>query len=158
MASRGESDKVDMLVGDIYGHRYSKFQLSAKTLASSFGKIGGMKAPRGPDSGVGEEDLAKALLVMITMNIGQVRFMVHRITQSKSRVIKTWGRFYKAEVFPFNLLSNLGSEDRPKRQTYPVFPFRLQFLLLWCKAEAASSGSLQLLRWHRHAQTVRGVI
>lgn len=74
MASKGESDKVDMLVGDIYGRGYSKFQLSSNTLASSFGKIGGMSAPRGPDSGVGEEDLARALLVMITMNIGQVGF------------------------------------------------------------------------------------
>lgn len=72
MASKGESDKADMLVGDIYGRGYSKFQLSSKTLASSFGKIGGMEAPRGPDSGVGEEDLARSLLVMITMNIGQV--------------------------------------------------------------------------------------
>ena len=72
MASKGESDKVDMLVGDIYGRGYSKFQLSAKTLASSFGKIGGMEAPKAPDSGVHEEDLARSLLVMITMNIGQV--------------------------------------------------------------------------------------
>lgn len=72
MASKGDSEKVDMLVGDIYGRGYSKFQLSSNTLASSFGKIGGMAAPKGPDAGVGEEDLARALLVMITMNIGQV--------------------------------------------------------------------------------------
>lgn len=64
--------KVDMLVGDIYGRGYSKFQLSSNTLASSFGKVGGMEAPGSPDSGVGEEDLARSLLVMITMNIGQV--------------------------------------------------------------------------------------
>lgn len=73
MASRGNSDHVDMLVGDIYGRGYSKFQLSSNTLASSFGKIGGMKAPREPGSGVTGEDLAKALLVMISLNIGQVR-------------------------------------------------------------------------------------
>lgn len=72
MASRGDSDRVDMLVGDIYGRGYSKFQLSSNTLASSFGKIGGMEAPRGADSGVSEDDLAKALLVMISLNIGQV--------------------------------------------------------------------------------------
>ena len=76
MASKGESDKVDMLVGDIYGRGYSKFQLSSKTLASSFGKIGGMEAPRAPDSGVQEEDLARSLLVMITMNIGQVKTQI----------------------------------------------------------------------------------
>lgn len=61
-----------MLVGDIYGRGYSKFQLSSNTLASSFGKVGGMEAPGAPESGVGEEDLARSLLVMITMNIGQV--------------------------------------------------------------------------------------
>lgn len=79
MASKGESDKVDMLVGDIYGRGYSKFQLSSKTLASSFGKIGGMEAPRAPDSGVQEEDLARSLLVMITMNIGQVNILLRII-------------------------------------------------------------------------------
>lgn len=64
--------KVDMLVGDIYGRGYSKFQLSSNTLASSFGKVGGMEAPGKPGSGVSEEDLVQSLLVMITMNIGQV--------------------------------------------------------------------------------------
>ncbi|CAM9285417.1 unnamed protein product, partial [Discosporangium mesarthrocarpum] len=75
MASRGDSNLIDMLVGDIYGRGYSKFQLSSNTLASSFGKVVSMENPRGkdddPDSGVKEEDLAKALVVMITMNIGQ---------------------------------------------------------------------------------------
>lgn len=84
MASRGDSDKVDMLVGDIYGRGYSKFQLSSNTLASSFGKVGGMEDPRGSDSGVGKEDLAKALLRMITMNIGQV---ITILTFSGARVL-----------------------------------------------------------------------
>lgn len=73
IASRGDSNQVDMLVGDIYGRGYSKFQLSSNTLASSFGKIGGMESPKGKNSGVGEDDVAKALLVMISLNIGQVR-------------------------------------------------------------------------------------
>lgn len=72
IASRGDSNVVDMLVGDIYGRGYSKFQLSSNTLASSFGKIAGMKVPKGKDSGVGEADIARALLVMISLNIGQV--------------------------------------------------------------------------------------
>lgn len=91
MASKGESDKVDMLVGDIYGRGYSKFQLSAKTLASSFGKIGGMEAPRAPDSGVHEEDLARSLLVMITMNIGQV-----------------WGTFFSSDLCVSAFYTDLG--------------------------------------------------
>lgn len=76
--------KVDMLVGDIYGRGYSKFQLSSNTLASSFGKVGGMEAPGAPESGVGEEDLARSLLVMITMNIGQVCSTAARETRSRS--------------------------------------------------------------------------
>ncbi|CAN0045342.1 unnamed protein product [Ectocarpus sp. 6 AP-2014] len=75
MARQGDSDKVDMLVGDIYGRGYSKFQLSSNTLASSFGKVGGMEAPGKPGSGVSEEDLVQSLLVMITMNIGQVAYL-----------------------------------------------------------------------------------
>ncbi|CAM9803199.1 unnamed protein product [Ectocarpus sp. 12 AP-2014] len=75
MARQGNSDKVDMLVGDIYGRGYSKFQLSSNTLASSFGKVGGMEAPGKPGSGVSEEDLVQSLLVMITMNIGQVAYL-----------------------------------------------------------------------------------
>ena len=36
----GDSSRVDMLVGDIYGGRdYSSIGLSADTIASSFGKV-----------------------------------------------------------------------------------------------------------------------
>lgn len=102
MASRGDSDRVDMLVGDIYGRGYSKFQLSSNTLASSFGKIGGMEAPRGPNSGVGEEDLARALLVMISLNIGQVSawvvgqvLWVRSTGQGKAGRLHSWDRATK---------------------------------------------------------------
>lgn len=40
LSSRGDSRKVDMLVGDIYGGKdYSSIGLSADTIASSFGKV-----------------------------------------------------------------------------------------------------------------------
>eukprot|EP00752_Nemacystus_decipiens_P014739 g13125.t1 len=93
MASRGDSDKVDMLVGDIYGRGYSKFQLSSNTLASSFGKVGGMEAPGAPGSGVREEDLARSLLVMITMNIGQVAYQNAKLY--KTRRIYFVGNFLR---------------------------------------------------------------
>ncbi|CAM9740602.1 unnamed protein product [Chrysoparadoxa australica] len=71
MAEEGDSDLADMLVGDIYG-RYAKFQLSTNTLASSFGKCMLRDNPR---EGLEDKDLAKALVVMITMNIGQVAYL-----------------------------------------------------------------------------------
>lgn len=40
LAMHGDSARVDMLVGDIYGGRdYSSIGLSADTIASSFGKV-----------------------------------------------------------------------------------------------------------------------
>jgi pantothenate kinase len=72
LADLGDSDLVDMLVGDIYGRGYSKFQLSSNTLASSFGKIVSKEDPR---EGVNNQDIAKALVTMITMNIGQVAYL-----------------------------------------------------------------------------------
>eukprot|EP00611_Tribonema_gayanum_P014352 TRINITY_DN2570_c0_g1_i1.p1 TRINITY_DN2570_c0_g1~~TRINITY_DN2570_c0_g1_i1.p1 ORF type:complete len:508 (-),score=104.14 TRINITY_DN2570_c0_g1_i1:90-1613(-) len=72
LADQGESDRVDMLVGDIYGHGYNKFQLSSNTLASSFGKLVTKEDPR---EGVTNEDVSKALIVMVTMNIGQVAYL-----------------------------------------------------------------------------------
>ncbi|CAM9698218.1 unnamed protein product, partial [Phaeothamnion confervicola] len=72
LAAQGNSDLVDMLVGDIYGRGYSKFQLSSNTLASSFGKVASREDPR---DDVEDKDLCKALVVMITMNIGQVAYL-----------------------------------------------------------------------------------
>ncbi len=72
MASEGDSDVADMVVGDIYGRGYNKFQLSSETLASSFGKVGMSEDPR---SNLSDNDISKSLVVMITMNIGQVAYL-----------------------------------------------------------------------------------
>ncbi|EQC42548.1 pantothenate kinase [Saprolegnia diclina VS20] len=68
----GDSNTVDMTVGDIYGGNYTQFNLSANTLASSFGKMGTKYEPK---SGVRDEDVARSLLIMITTNIGQVAYL-----------------------------------------------------------------------------------
>ncbi len=72
MASEGDSDVADMVVGDIYGRGYNKFQLSSDTLACSFGKVGMSEDPR---SSLTDNDISKSLMVMITMNIGQVAYL-----------------------------------------------------------------------------------
>jgi type II pantothenate kinase len=57
-----------MLVGDIYGGDYNKFGLDAGTVACSFGKMMNSKSK----DTFSKADIARALLVMITNNIGQV--------------------------------------------------------------------------------------
>ncbi|GLD94405.1 hypothetical protein PINS_up003016 [Pythium insidiosum] len=70
MAVHGSNYNVDMSVGDIYGGSYEKFNLPATTVASSFGRM--MTTPRDE---VSDADLARALLVMVTQNIGQIAFL-----------------------------------------------------------------------------------
>lgn len=85
-AAEGDSTAVDMTVGDIYGPAgYAQFQLRADTVASSFGRVGG--GARGTASSASasaststaarprDEDMARALLFMITQNLGQVAFL-----------------------------------------------------------------------------------
>ena len=74
LAARGNTSKVDMLVGDIYGkesNTVEKLGLPGHVVASSFGKL---VAKQDPASDLKQEDLARALLQMITNNIGQVAF------------------------------------------------------------------------------------
>ena len=72
IAENGDATEVDMLVRDIYGGGYDGMNLSGAMVASSFGKLVMKDNPR---SGIKEEDLAIALLMMITNNIGQVSYL-----------------------------------------------------------------------------------
>ena len=69
----GDSSRVDMLVGDIYGGRdYSSIGLSADTIASSFGKVvmeGGTLQSYQP------QHLALSLLRMVSYNISQIAYL-----------------------------------------------------------------------------------
>ena len=75
LSERGDPSKVDMLVGDIYGENseaLEKLGLPSNLVASSFGKL---VAKEDPAAGLKQEDLARALLFMITTNIGQVAYL-----------------------------------------------------------------------------------
>jgi type II pantothenate kinase len=75
LAERGDPSKVDMMVGDIYGKNsdaLDKIGLPSNLVASSFGKL---VAKNDPAAGVKQEDLARALLLMVTNNIGQVAYL-----------------------------------------------------------------------------------
>jgi type II pantothenate kinase len=75
LAEKGDPSKVDMMVGDIYGNdskALEKLGLPSDIVASSFGKL---VAKEDPASGLKQEDLARALLLMVTNNIGQVAYL-----------------------------------------------------------------------------------
>lgn len=82
LAERGDPSKVDMMVGDIYGKNsevLEKIGLASDLVASSFGKL---VAKDDPALGLKEEDLARALLLMVTNNIGQVAYLNAKLHQT----------------------------------------------------------------------------
>jgi hypothetical protein len=74
LSKQGRADKVDLLVGDIYGADYSKIGLPATTTASSFGKVLYKDKKLSP-SDVTPGDIATSLLRMISNNIGQIAYL-----------------------------------------------------------------------------------
>lgn len=75
LAEKGDPTKVDMMVGDIYGkdsNALEKLGLAADIVASSFGKL---VSKDDPATGLTQEDLARALLSLVTNNIGQVAYL-----------------------------------------------------------------------------------
>ena len=75
LAEKGDPTKVDMMVGDIYGkdsNALEKLGLAADIVASSFGKL---VSKEDPARGLTQEDLARALLSLVTNNIGQVAYL-----------------------------------------------------------------------------------
>ncbi len=67
LASKGTAMNVDMLVKDIYGGDYEKFNLKANTVASYFGKM--VKELDSDVNSFKKEDICRGLLTMITNNI-----------------------------------------------------------------------------------------
>uniref|UniRef100_A0A7S2X606 Pantothenate kinase n=1 Tax=Lotharella oceanica TaxID=641309 RepID=A0A7S2X606_9EUKA len=78
LARNGDSKKVDLLVGDIYGGHYTKLGLKADTIAAYFGKLARIDREQ-----VTKEDLMAALLKLITYTIGNTAFLYARIYAPK---------------------------------------------------------------------------
>lgn len=85
LAEKGDRNKVDMLVGDIYGGDYTAFDLKADTVASSFGKCIGLDTlDKDSAKPFGREDIASSLLSMIGINIAQLAYlcaMRHKVSR-----------------------------------------------------------------------------
>jgi len=99
LAKAGSSTKIDKLVKDIYGGDYPKFNLSGDTVASSFGHMN-MAEKR---KKVKREDLARALLEMVTINIGSIARMC-AANENIDRVVFI-GNFLRVNQLSMNLLS-----------------------------------------------------
>lgn len=98
LAMKGDPSKVDMMVGDIYGknsNALEKVGLSSDIVASSFGKL---VAKRNPSEGVKAEDLARALLLMVTNNIGQVAHL-------NAKLYKTSRIYFVGTFLQHNVIS-----------------------------------------------------
>jgi len=103
LAERGDPAKVDMMVGDIYGENsdaLEKLGLPSDVVASSFGKL---VSKEDPAAGVEQEDLARALLLMITNNIGQVSYLNAKL--HNTRRIYFVGNFLRGNALSQRRLS-----------------------------------------------------
>jgi len=88
LAEKGDPSKVDMMVGDIYGkdsNALDKLGLTSDIVASSFGKL---VAKQDPAAGLKQEDLARALLLMVTNNIGQVAYLNAQLHDTKKYLLR----------------------------------------------------------------------
>ncbi|KAL7665599.1 Pantothenate kinase [[Candida] zeylanoides] len=86
MASRGNNENIDLLVGDIYGTNYNKIGLKSNHIASSFAKVfkklrfssNNSNRPMTPLEKLDSfkpEDMARSLLYSISNNIGQIAYL-----------------------------------------------------------------------------------
>jgi len=92
------------MVGDIYGKEsdaLDKLGLTAETVASSFGKL---VAKDDPAAGLKQEDLARALLLMVTNNIGQVAYLNAQLHNTKN--IFFGGNFLRHNIISQQHLSD----------------------------------------------------
>jgi type II pantothenate kinase len=97
-AEMGDPCKVDMMVGDIYGKNSTaleKLGLPSHVVASSFGKL---VAKEFPAEGLTQEDLARALLLMVTNNIGLVAYL-------NAKTVKTSRIYFVGSFLSQNMIS-----------------------------------------------------
>ncbi|KAF6210031.1 hypothetical protein GE061_015786 [Apolygus lucorum] len=100
LAAKGDHRKVDKLVRDIYGGDYKKFGLPGDLVASSFGNM------NLPDHrlNISKFDLARATLVTITNNIGNIALM-WAVNLKISRVVFV-GNFLRVNPISAKLLGH----------------------------------------------------
>ncbi|XP_035898351.1 pantothenate kinase 3 isoform X1 [Anopheles stephensi] len=99
LATKGDHKKVDKLVKDIYGGDYERFGLPGELVASSFGQMH-LEERR---QSVSKEDLAHAILVTITNNIGSIARMC--ASNEKIEKVVFVGNFLRVNPISMKLLA-----------------------------------------------------
>ncbi|XP_067133732.1 pantothenate kinase 3-like [Centruroides vittatus] len=100
LAENGDNTNVDKLVQDIYGGDYTRFNLRAGTVASSFGNM----ICKERRAAISREDLARATLVTITNNIGSIARMC-AMNEGIQRVVFV-GNFLRVNTISMKLLAH----------------------------------------------------
>lgn len=121
MASTGNNENVDLLVGDIYGMSYNKIGLKSNHIASSMGKV--FKEVIDTEKGdlsreerlsrFKQEDIARSLLYAVSYNIGQIAYL-------------------QAQRFNLKKIYFAGSYIRNHYQTIRTLSFAINF---WSQGE-----------------------
>jgi pantothenate kinase len=114
LCRKGDAGQVDKLVKDIYGGDYAKVGLKGDVIASSFGKLCAMDNPK---QQARQEDLALALLKMITAQITNLAANVAKL-HGVSRI------FFVGGFLRFNEIS------RPQIAHFCMRYFNIQALFL----------------------------
>lgn len=99
LAEKGNNANVDKLVGDIYGGDYTRFNLPAHAVASSFGLMMHMEKREN----ISKEDLARATLTTITNNIGSIALLCAK-THEIERVVFV-GNFLRVNSLSMKMLA-----------------------------------------------------
>ncbi|KAM9974124.1 hypothetical protein ACTFIW_003036 [Dictyostelium discoideum] len=88
MTKNGQSNHVDLVVGDIYGTDYTKIGLSSDTIASSFGKViyENEKKKISGEENIKKEDIAQSLLKMRSSKYNATYFICHTIMKNKFQI------------------------------------------------------------------------
>ncbi|CDW82638.1 pantothenate kinase mitochondrial [Stylonychia lemnae] len=130
-ASKGDSSKVDMSVGEIYGQDYSSRGLPAKMIASSFGRLKDYNQEQIQQ--VSKEDISRSLLTMTAVNILIFSNMIVKLHNLKKVV---WIGVH-VDLLEYMQMSEQAFSMLAKEQSHLIFPRYHSFL-----------GSLGLLLTH----------
>ncbi|ORX89453.1 fumble [Basidiobolus meristosporus CBS 931.73] len=99
-AVKGDDNSCNMTVGDIYGGSYESLGLDANMTASFFGKLVMGDSYK---ENVKEADVCKALLYMVTNNVGQIAYLNARLQGLKN--IYFAGNFLRTNKIAMKYLS-----------------------------------------------------
>ena len=120
-ARDGDSSQCDMSVGDIYGGGYGKLGLPAQMIASSFGKLQRLDAPR---QQADPNDVSRSLLTMVSVNTLMFSKSLAKIEKIKNVV---WIGVH-IDILEYMQMSQYAFQVLTKGEAKLIFPTYHSFL------------------------------